>query len=40
MYIKLDDNSKKAILSIDWNESYKFVIKEDKDKLKVYPNED
>jgi hypothetical protein len=38
--IKFDHKSKKAILSIDGNESYKFVIKEDKDKLKIYPNKE
>jgi hypothetical protein len=40
MNIKLHDNSKKAILSIVGNESYEFVVKEDMDKLKVYPNEE
>jgi hypothetical protein len=35
MQIKLD-NSKKAILIID----SEFVVREDKDKLKIYPNEE
>ena len=38
--IKLDDNNKKAILSIDGNESYEFIVKEEEDRLKVYPAEE
>jgi hypothetical protein len=33
--IKLDDN-KRAILSIDRNKSYEFIVKEENDKLKIY----
>ena len=40
MHIKLDDNVKRAILSIDGKKKYEFVIKEDKDKLTIYPNEE
>jgi uncharacterized protein YjbI with pentapeptide repeats len=34
--IKLEENSKKAILSIDGKNLYEFVVEKDKDKLKVY----
>jgi hypothetical protein len=40
MYIKLEDNRKKAILRIDGDKSYEFVVKEDKDKIKIYLNEE
>ena len=36
--IKFDDSNKKAILSIDGNESYKFIVKKEEDRLKVYPD--
>jgi hypothetical protein len=40
MQIELDDNSRKAILSIDGNEVYEFIVKQENHKLKVYPNEE
>ena len=35
--MKLYESTKKAILSIDGNESYQLVVIEDKDKLKLFP---
>lgn len=36
IYIKLDASNNKAILNINGNESYEFIIKKDKNKLKAY----
>jgi hypothetical protein len=38
--LKLDDNNKNAILNIDGIESYEFIVKEEGDRLKLYPVEE
>jgi Pentapeptide repeats (9 copies) len=40
VYIRLDEILKEAILSIDGNISYVFIVKEENDKLKIYPHEE
>ena len=38
--IKLHDSRKTAVLSIDGNELYRFIVKEDEDKLKISTTEE